>query len=123
MKKIIFIVLVFITSISLMSCTGKNHNYFFTGSFEGELCRMEVLEISEEEYDSFNGINVVQDKSDSEYKGKYYSICFSYFDETSNNYVQAVFENLTYTYRTTAEPCIYYDDKNNSIQPESTSQK
>ena len=99
----------------------KNINHFVSGSFFGENCCMEILEISKEVFDASNGLNVVQDKSDSEFKDKYYSVNFSFYDNETDSYIEAVFNELTYTYRTTAEPCIYYDKNNNSIFPDFTS--
>lgn len=118
MKKLFLFLITLMFCITLTSCTGKNVNYFVAGPFVGENCYMDVLEITEEKYGLADGINVVQDQSDSAYNGKFYSISLYVYDDSTDTYTQAIFDNLSYTYRTTAEPCMYYDKNENYIKPD-----
>lgn len=110
------------------SCTKISHrnNYFLEGLFSGVnmknedmMCYLKVDEISQDEYEAANGINVVNDLV----KFKYYSLDF-YTTINDEEEVHYGFVNLRDWYNgATGTPIKYVDDNGSNIYPAITDDK
>ena len=123
MKKIITLVSFYFVLLS--SCAGfgdKRNQYFVEGNFVGEeivkdntfiknVATLSIKNISKEEFDAANGVDVVKDYNGGQ--NPYFSICFKVKDE-NDEYQDFHFYNLEILF---AGSCLYTDLNEHSIAP------
>ncbi len=117
MRKSFIFSVIFLEMICLSSCVSiHRRNYFVEGEFFGvneynkeEKFYFTVLEISKNEYENAQGINVVNDI----YKKKYYSLKLYYVVNQSDEKNYITFLNL----KDYGSPITYKDDNHNIIRP------
>ncbi len=101
----------------MCSCESKHRvNYFVNGEFSGineydtnETFYFTVSEITKNEYEKSQGINVVNDV----YKKKYYSLSLYFLEEHNDEKNYITFLNL----KDYGSPIRYTDDNSYNIQP------
>ena len=124
MKKIIGTLLLYI--ILLGSCAGfgnKRNQYFVEGDFIGEeivqdhtflddRATLSIKNISKEEFDASNGVDVVKDYNGGQ--NPYFSICLKVKDE-KDEYQDCHFYDLEFRM---ADYCLYVDKNSNRLVPD-----
>ena len=100
---------------TLCGCINRQNNNFEEGVFTNEEYRLTVTAIDGETFTSKNGVNVVEDRSANR-KNQYYEVVLCKLGE--EGYTEITFNNLTFSVKTTAEPCYYEDQSGNSIAPQ-----
>lgn len=117
MRKLFSCFVLFFAILCLSSCESiHRRNYFVEGEFSGfnvyntdEKYYLSVLEISQEEYENAQGINVVHDI----YKKKYYALDLYFLVGQSDEKNDIVFINL----KDSGSPISYIDDNGHIIVP------
>lgn len=117
-KKALCLITLIVTLVTLTSCVNRKRNYFVNGNFESNsdsVCyHLEIDEITEDEYNSSNFVNVVEDKTLKD--NKYFRISFYKYDEDIITSIDII--NLQDADpKTNAIPISYSDDNGIIITP------
>lgn len=117
-KKALCLMTLIGTLVTLTACVNRKRNYFVNGKFESNSdsvsYHLEIDEITEDEYNSSNFVNVVEDKILKD--NRYFRINFYKNDEDTNTSIDLI--NLQDADpKTNAIPISYRDDNGITITP------
>ena len=122
MKRKFFIVIPIILTLLLSSCISKKTNYFIVGSFtaytEETAYVLNISNISYDEYQSANGVNVVEDYVLKSKKRDNYYFKIELYKKTNDENILLNFYNLKDSLPGYIDqPMQYTDDYGNDIIP------